>query len=200
VGAPLATPEAILEVVGNMTDFNDRPAPLDEALRGQLRRVAETHGGKVPLHGRLFAQWLHFVFPRECAFPHRAGEASFLTPSQFGDTYMVTWDEVTKHVEDGKVFAAGTAAEKGDGLSAIDMQWMTQWSEEEELPGDYSLQLQSPWARRSRLLVPGAAAAAAGAVVTLLWVGLSKDSSFSKGSAASPWQLGGGGAPRVHSV
>ena len=22
----------------------------------------------VPLHGRLFSQWLHYVFPRECAF------------------------------------------------------------------------------------------------------------------------------------
>jgi len=27
----------------------------------------------VPLHGRLFAQWLHHAYPRECPYPHVAG-------------------------------------------------------------------------------------------------------------------------------
>ena len=40
------------------------------------RRVCacEEHGGKVPIHGRLFAQWLHYVFPRDCAFPYKSGQ------------------------------------------------------------------------------------------------------------------------------
>ena len=35
-----------------------------------MEQVASHHGGKVPLHGRLFAQWLHHAFPRECPYPH----------------------------------------------------------------------------------------------------------------------------------
>ena len=28
---------------------------------------------EVPLHGRLFAQWMHYAFPRHCPFPHVSG-------------------------------------------------------------------------------------------------------------------------------
>merc|ERR1719235_104457 len=50
-----------------------RPLRLKGALTKQLTEIANAHGGQVPLHGRLFAQWLHYAFPHECPFPHRAG-------------------------------------------------------------------------------------------------------------------------------
>merc|ERR1740129_2739471 len=34
------------------------------------------HRGKVPLYGRLFAQWLHHAYPRECPFPHLSGSTA----------------------------------------------------------------------------------------------------------------------------
>ena len=38
---------------------------LDDFMVSQLQSIAKEHGGQVPIHGRLFAQWLHYVFPRE---------------------------------------------------------------------------------------------------------------------------------------
>merc|ERR1740130_24241 len=74
IEAPTALPSKILEVVGGMTSpttlDEDEPPHLNAALIQQLEQVAKANDGQVPLHGRLFAQWLHYVFPRECPFPH----------------------------------------------------------------------------------------------------------------------------------
>merc|ERR1719382_1331190 len=121
VGAPLGQPGDILELVGNMTSYDDDPPKLDEALRGQLQRVAETHGGKIPLHGRLFAQWLHYAFPRECPFPHKAGHAKPTAPEEFGDHAVVTPEEVEQIVHRDRIAADG--AEESAG--AEDSPWMT---------------------------------------------------------------------------
>ena len=32
-------------------------------------RASPRNGGEVPLHGLLFAQWLHYAFPNECPHP-----------------------------------------------------------------------------------------------------------------------------------
>jgi len=134
VGSPLAEPAQVLDLLGNITDFDDEPPKLDDSLKGQLDNIANTHGGKIPLHGRLFAQWLHYVFPRECAFPHKLGTSSAQTPYEFGDNYIASHEEKTRHVE--------TVHKKE---SQEDLHWMSQWSEEEELIADYSLHLRAPW-------------------------------------------------------
>eukprot|EP00401_Gymnodinium_catenatum_P074578 CAMPEP_0117562680 /NCGR_PEP_ID=MMETSP0784-20121206/55085_1 /TAXON_ID=39447 /ORGANISM="" /LENGTH=573 /DNA_ID=CAMNT_0005360265 /DNA_START=31 /DNA_END=1752 /DNA_ORIENTATION=+ len=149
VGGPVARPEEILPVVGNMSGFDDAAPKVDAALRSQLQRIADTHGGSVPLHARLFAQWLHYVFPRECPFPHRAGVASALTPSQFGGGFMASEEDVSRH-----------AAGRGENASLIadhdEAQWMAQWSEDEELIVDYSLVLSAPWQGQRRVATIGA--------------------------------------------
>merc|ERR1712170_79239 len=97
IGEPVAAPERILSIVGNMSSPSspdDDPPKLAGALTDQLMRVAETHQGVVPLHGRLFAQWLHYAFPRECPFPHKTGTAAVKTPSQFGDASIASHEEV----------------------------------------------------------------------------------------------------------
>jgi hypothetical protein len=138
VGAPVAAPEQILPLVGNMTNFDDEPPKLDDALRAQLLKIAETHGGKVPLHGRLFAQWLHYVFPRECPFPHKAGAHKAVSPQQYGQGYIASDDEVSTHAAERNASAPMLAEHE-------EVQWMSQWSEEEELHTDYALQLRAPW-------------------------------------------------------
>merc|ERR1719160_413847 len=35
----------------------------------QLDEVSQHHNGRIPIHGRLFQQWLHYVFPYECPYP-----------------------------------------------------------------------------------------------------------------------------------
>jgi hypothetical protein len=53
-------------------------------LLDDLHRVAGIDGGEVHLQGRLFAQWLHFAFPRSCPFPYSAGSLDQKTPTEFG--------------------------------------------------------------------------------------------------------------------
>merc|ERR1719378_1313054 len=118
-----------------MDDHNDVQVKLSASQKAQLTGIADSHGGKVPLHGRLFAQWLHYVFPRECPFPHKVGSATASTPSEFGDSYIANDEEVKQHAKNAKKPVTTDMAE--------DMQWMSQWSEEEELLTDYSKHLRS---------------------------------------------------------
>merc|ERR1719510_1026378 len=65
------------------------PRPLSASLVAKLSGVAAHSGGTVPLHGRLFAQWLHFAFPHECPYPHvtqKDGAGNTLTTSYFQGT------------------------------------------------------------------------------------------------------------------
>merc|ERR1719386_533074 len=72
VGAPAAGVDTLLGLVQNMSIYNDEFPRIEGELTKQLYRIAEINGGRIPLHGRLFAQWLHYVFPRECPYPHKA--------------------------------------------------------------------------------------------------------------------------------
>jgi len=74
ITASKAFPTEIIRAVESMPDTSSIEATnVSAALQSRLEEVAAVHGGKVPLHGRLFAQWLHYVFPRDCPFPHLAG-------------------------------------------------------------------------------------------------------------------------------
>merc|ERR1719335_1520472 len=59
------------------------PHSISELSQTRLHKIAAKHDGKVPLHGRLFAQWLHHVFPQSCPFPHTAGATNPLTPDEW---------------------------------------------------------------------------------------------------------------------
>merc|ERR1719429_684482 len=71
---PTAKPEDILETVSLLeSDTVAAPRNISSALQVRLRQIGEVHGGRVPLHGRLFAQWMHHAYPRECLFPPVSG-------------------------------------------------------------------------------------------------------------------------------
>merc|ERR1719401_1173278 len=72
--APTAKPEEILEKVSLLeSDTVAAPRNISSALQARLNQIGEMHGGRVPLHGRLFAQWMHHTYPRECLFPPVSG-------------------------------------------------------------------------------------------------------------------------------
>jgi len=155
VGEPVGTTQEILQLVSNMTSYaaldEDEPPRLPGLLAAQLEQISFAHGGKVPLHGRLFAQWIHYVFPQDCPFPHRAGTASARTPLQFGQGYLATRDEMTSHAQ------AQNVSEASSLLDREELPWMTQWSEEEELIADYRLHLRAPWEGSTTAALAGAA-------------------------------------------
>jgi len=131
IGAPLAPVGELLSVVGSMTSQttvdHDEPPKLIGALTEQLEQIAVTHGGKVPLHGRLFTQWLHYAFPHECTFPHKAGSAVTSTPFQYGNKFIATHSEMRENAAQSSLDTFNATMDKQE------LEWMSQWSPEEEL-------------------------------------------------------------------
>jgi len=85
IKAPQAAPAQILELVKSLPSSTVvAPRSVSESLLARLNDVAALNGGSVPLHGRLFAQWMHHAFPRECPFPHVGGT----TQPQTADEWM----------------------------------------------------------------------------------------------------------------
>jgi len=181
VQAPTALPSTILGIVRTMTSQttldHDEPAHLDSNMVKQLEEVAKNNGGKVPLHSRLFAQWLHYVFPHECPFPHKNGAVSAATISEFGDQYIASQDDMEKH-------ASNTTA-LDIAVSKEDLQWMSQWSSDEELMLDYDSELGS-WKWRVVLVIGSLLLAAGGLQSGVLGSG-KKDVSVAQGSLHSHW-------------
>merc|ERR1719428_1003777 len=127
-----------MELIGNMSNAHSRELDEEEApqlqgsLQRQLEQIAATHPlGLIPVHGRLFAQWLHYVFPRECPFPHAAGSAAAHTaPAEFEKSALAAKEEMVKHAHG---LENSTADWEKLGAAPEDAHWMSQWSDEEEL-------------------------------------------------------------------
>jgi len=130
IKSPVASIEQLVPVVESLWE----PAkPLTAALKTQLHRIAETHRGKVPLHGRLFSQWMHYAFPQECPFPHPAGKAAARTPVEFGDAYAASPQEMRRHAK------KKTLKDAPPANLPLEEQWgMSQWLHEEELLAEYA--------------------------------------------------------------
>lgn len=74
VAAPSASPDDIAKIVAALPSATvpaDRV--LDQVLLTRLQAIASEHNGVVPIYGRLFAQWMHHAYPRECPYPHLSG-------------------------------------------------------------------------------------------------------------------------------
>jgi len=86
---PSASPSQIVSIVSNLpSDTVHAPRNLSKALLNRLEDIAQMHEGRIPLHGRLFAQWLHHAYPRECPFPHVTGVTSRTSPTQWMDANL----------------------------------------------------------------------------------------------------------------
>jgi len=141
IGTSEATSEEILAVVGNMTEsssLDEERNPVDRALSLRLSEVASVHGGKVRLHGRLFTQWLHYVFPRDCPFPHKAGTVSTASAMEHAGSIEI-------EIEDRPSLPDVSE----DSISKNSTDWMSQWDEHEELLAGYTQHHGFPWVRDS---------------------------------------------------
>jgi len=128
IAAPEGTPARIGTLVSELSSSSVvAPRKLSATLNDRLGEIAATHGGSVPLHGRLFAQWMHHAFPRECPYPHLSGTTNPQTPDEWlestGEDTTATSAEMQVHVD--RVLSSPT--EKGVNEMALP------WSPEEEL-------------------------------------------------------------------
>eukprot|EP00929_Paragymnodinium_shiwhaense_P042967 TRINITY_DN2214_c1_g6_i1.p1 TRINITY_DN2214_c1_g6~~TRINITY_DN2214_c1_g6_i1.p1 ORF type:complete len:567 (-),score=154.87 TRINITY_DN2214_c1_g6_i1:104-1804(-) len=137
LGAPDATPEQLADIVAALpSDTVGGSRVLEGGLKEKLHEIAAFHSGRVPLHGRLFAQWMHHAYPRECPYPHLSGSTNPLTQERWIEAYGESSleqgeDEIRKLVAQAD---ARKQSEEGD--KAVTMPWS---SEEELFVGHHSI-------------------------------------------------------------
>lgn len=179
ISASEVKPDKIVQLVKNLASSTvTAPRELSETLLKRLDDIAAMHGGKVQLHGRLFAQWMHHAFPHECPYPHLSGTVFQQSPDEFeesGNDVQASNEEMRQFTESDKVrdFANG-----GDLTEAM------LWTPEEELlversvwsPVDNERRVRMPPALQSLALV-----AAAGSLSLMLVRSLSLSSDLDGG-------------------
>ena len=134
IQAPMAGLNRILPVVRGPLGIR----ALDERnvttqLVAQLEAIAELHVGEVPLRGRLFSQWLHYVFPYECPYPRKSDTAVSSVLSEYsnrtGLPSVLIEQEMKKFIEENRV--EGDEQEQEPVITGE--QRPSLWSMEEEL-------------------------------------------------------------------
>jgi len=128
IGTALANPDRILSVVSAILTGTAQTREISQHLRSRLVSATDS-SGRVPIHGRLFAQWMHNVFPRECPYPHQEGTVSLWTAEEWTLKMGHETSEASRE-EMADVIAADTC--KVDGCGGSDYQ-MLPWSDLEEL-------------------------------------------------------------------
>lgn len=137
IAGPVATPQRLIEFVSNMSSPTTKaPRQIPPNLLRRLNEVAMEHGGLVPLHGRLFAQWMHHAFPRECPYPHQAGTTSPQTPDEWmrstgAESSSATEEEMECHINE-KSGCAGAGALPKTEVGALEEDELP-WNSAEEL-------------------------------------------------------------------
>jgi len=137
IAAPEAYPEEILKIVAKLPSATiHAPRDLSADLRSRLEEIANHHDGTVPLHGRLFLQWLHHAYPRECPYPHTAGSTNPITSKEWYQTRSVASEEELQR---------WSASERPETAS------QKPWKLEEELVKPK--EKQRSWARNAAFIV-----------------------------------------------
>jgi len=132
LAVPEARPSDIIDLVENLpSDTVPAPRKMSTTLWNRLNDIAAHHGGMVPLHSRLFAQWMHHAFPRECPYPHLSGTTSQQTSNEWiaesGNSAEATEEEMLQFME----VANSTDSSAVDEPIAVED--LLTWSVEEEL-------------------------------------------------------------------
>jgi len=74
LGAPEVTPPEIIDQISRVSSSTvPQGQSVSDVMRNRLKQIANAHAGRVPIFGRLFAEWLHHMYPRECPYPHVSG-------------------------------------------------------------------------------------------------------------------------------
>eukprot|EP00928_Gymnodinium_smaydae_P061949 TRINITY_DN458_c3_g1_i1.p1 TRINITY_DN458_c3_g1~~TRINITY_DN458_c3_g1_i1.p1 ORF type:complete len:595 (+),score=159.31 TRINITY_DN458_c3_g1_i1:90-1874(+) len=135
VAKPAASPEVLAEIMmGLGSSTKEAPWSLSETLRGRLEAIGDRHGGMVPLHGRLFAQFLHHAYPLECPYPH----LSFSQGTEHSTSWIhaqheestVDRDTLTDYMEVAK---AARAERNGSEFAPVVVSEELPWNDEEDL-------------------------------------------------------------------
>merc|ERR1719436_1673740 len=134
LGAPDASPAEITSLVAALPSATRAAGrSLSDPLLAKIREVAEHHGGRVPLHGRLFSQWMHWAYPMECPYPHVSGSTRPVKAVQWlkqtGEKPNASKQQMLEHIESSPASEETTSEEGVCGM----------WTTDEELVGRSAL-------------------------------------------------------------
>jgi len=137
---PFARLEQILELVSALPSASvSAPRTLPAALVRQLEAVASHHNGLVPLHSRLFAQWMHFAYPRECKYPHISGTILNTSTEEWSATtglsHTLSEADISSYVENLRPASKSPVASAAGSGSEDESEnlCLTMWTPDEEL-------------------------------------------------------------------
>jgi len=131
VAGPTMKPAHVQELIARLpAAIVSGPRELPAPLLDRLQEIALKHGGDIPIHGRLFAQFLHHAYPRECPYPHVAGA----TRPQTADEWMAETGQKSSHTREEREDFVKNAVElevpeDGDLTNPV----VLPWSDNEEL-------------------------------------------------------------------
>jgi len=144
---PTVSPKDVVEAVSSLSSSTvSAGRELHPILIARLDEIAKHHSGRVPLHGRLFAQWMHHAYPRECPYPHLSGTVQaqrandFQKQSQKSPTLKK--DQISDIAEKHKTEQAESTVDGSDECTA--------WSHHEELYVHGSASEETGYLRRAR--------------------------------------------------
>eukprot|EP00929_Paragymnodinium_shiwhaense_P081802 TRINITY_DN428_c0_g2_i4.p1 TRINITY_DN428_c0_g2~~TRINITY_DN428_c0_g2_i4.p1 ORF type:complete len:567 (-),score=199.45 TRINITY_DN428_c0_g2_i4:126-1826(-) len=135
IGAPQAYPEVLAVHLANIsTSTVEASRSLSSTMERRLQDVAARNFGKVPLHGRLFAQMLHYAFPRECPYPHQSGATNPLTAAEWiaanNEKPNLAFKDLKEYVSTAQ---ASNVQKASDGDIIEEESGEALWSDEEEI-------------------------------------------------------------------
>jgi len=148
--APLASPAEVAAIVH--MQLADLPSAsvagnrtLSKAILDKLQELADHHGGWVPIHGRLFAQWLHIVYPRECPYPHVSGNMQRKTGKELkasGKILKASEEEKQLYIETAshlkEALRRQTPTKTDKNATAFENACTAMWTMEEELVDEHA--------------------------------------------------------------
>jgi len=134
IASPAGTVEQIMKTLTTMNTSSNFPVANAEHghLVQRLRQVAQKHHGLIPLHGRLFAQWLHHAYPHQCPFPYTGHAIGNTSESRFshpewimegGDETSVLSDEEITCFVDGPC-RLGSGSAYTDESGEVQIPWI----------------------------------------------------------------------------
>jgi len=128
--APTAAATEIVEAVTALPSSSvSAGRVLQPILLARLDEIAKHHGGEVPLHGRLFAQWMHHAYPRECPYPHMSGTVRAQVTQEYKAATNLS--PIVPKAEISELVATLRAEQASSELDSSEE--CTTWSQMEEL-------------------------------------------------------------------
>jgi len=130
IGSYEATPKAITDIVLSLPSSTvTSKYKVSGNLLQRLDDIAARHHGMVPLHGRLFSQWMHHVYPRECPYPHSTGTSD----SELPEEYIDGASPLARASEDEMMQFVAQSANDTSAVHDLPVEELMPWSSEEEL-------------------------------------------------------------------